>query len=194
MILETERLILRPWHEDDAEDLYLYAQDPRVGPSAGWPPHTSVDNSRDIISTVLSTTGTFAVVRKSTGRPAGSIGLTVGAGSSLKLPSDEAEIGFWIGVPFWGQGLIPEAVRALAGYGFEEMSLKKIWAGYFDGNEKSRRAQEKCGFVYSHTRENVYWRLMEEKRTEQVMVLTREKWREQMTAPDRSAPPAEKEA
>ena len=193
MILETARLILRPWHKDDAEDLYLYAQDPRVGPGAGWPPHTSVDNSRDIIRTVLSAPGTFAVVPKSTGRAAGSIGLTLGLAGSLKLPSDEAEIGFWIGTPFWGQGLIPEAVRALAEYGFEEMSLKKIWAGYFDGNEKSRRAQEKCGFVYSYTRENVYWRLMEEKRTEHVMVLTREKWREQMTA-NRAVPPAERKA
>ena len=53
-ILETERLILRPWTEDDAEELYKYASDPDVGPAAGWPPHTSVENSRDIISTVLS--------------------------------------------------------------------------------------------------------------------------------------------
>ncbi len=48
-ILETERLILRPWTVDDAEELYKYASDPDVGPAAGWPPHTSVENSRDII-------------------------------------------------------------------------------------------------------------------------------------------------
>ena len=54
MILQTERLILRPWCEDDAKDLYRYASDPEVGPPAGWPPHTSVENSREIIQTVLS--------------------------------------------------------------------------------------------------------------------------------------------
>ena len=49
MTLETERLILRPWEEADAEACYRYAKDPRVGPMAGWPVHTSVENSRQII-------------------------------------------------------------------------------------------------------------------------------------------------
>ena len=51
MQLATERLILRPWAETDAEDLYRYAKDDRVGPIAGWPPHSSVDNSAEIIRT-----------------------------------------------------------------------------------------------------------------------------------------------
>lgn len=54
MKLETKRLILRPWREDDAEDLYKYASDPDVGLPVGWQPHTSVENSRDIIKNVLS--------------------------------------------------------------------------------------------------------------------------------------------
>lgn len=54
MILRTERLILRPWQETDAESLYEYAKDLRVGPIAGWPVHTSVDNSRLIIRDVLT--------------------------------------------------------------------------------------------------------------------------------------------
>ena len=60
MIIKTERLILRPWEESDAEDLYLYAKDERVGPAAGWLPHTSVENSRKIIKTVLSEPETYA--------------------------------------------------------------------------------------------------------------------------------------
>ena len=74
MILETERLILRPWCEDDAEELYKYARDPEVGPPAGWAPHTSVENSRDIIRTVLSAPDTFAVCLKENGKAIGSIG------------------------------------------------------------------------------------------------------------------------
>lgn len=61
-MMETERLLLRPWQESDAEALYRWASDPEVGPAAGWSPHTSVENSRDIIRTVLDKEGTFAVV------------------------------------------------------------------------------------------------------------------------------------
>lgn len=64
--LETDRLILRPWDEADAEYLYNYAKDDRVGPIAGWPVHTSVENSREIIKNVLSKEGTYAVVLKET--------------------------------------------------------------------------------------------------------------------------------
>ena len=62
--LETSRLILRPWCDSDAQALYRWARDPEVGPSAGWAPHTSVENSREIIRTVLSEEGTFAVLLK----------------------------------------------------------------------------------------------------------------------------------
>ena len=62
MTFETNRIVLRPWAESDAEDLYRYARDPRVGPAAGWPVHTSVENSREIIRDVLSAEETYAVV------------------------------------------------------------------------------------------------------------------------------------
>ncbi|MBR0249269.1 MAG: GNAT family N-acetyltransferase, partial [Synergistaceae bacterium] len=61
MIRNTNRLILRSWEESDAEDLYRYASSPKVGPIAGWPVHTSVENSLDIIRNVLSAPETFAV-------------------------------------------------------------------------------------------------------------------------------------
>ena len=75
-MMETERLLLRPWQESDAEALYRWASDPEVGPAAGWSPHTSVENSREIIRTVLAEEGTFAVVRKGEdGGPIGAIGV-----------------------------------------------------------------------------------------------------------------------
>ena len=52
MRLETDRLILRSWYDSDAEELYKYAQNPQVGPVAGWPPHQSVEESLEIIRTV----------------------------------------------------------------------------------------------------------------------------------------------
>lgn len=114
------------------------AKNPKIGPIAGWPVHSSVENSREIIRTVLSEPETYAVVLKETEEPIGSIGLMIGDKSNLEIEMDEGEIGYWIGQPYWGQGLIPEAVRELIRYGFEEKNLKTIWCGYFDGNEKSK--------------------------------------------------------
>jgi len=176
MILETKRLILRPWQESDAESLYKYASDPTVGPAAGWPPHTSVENSREIIRDVLSAPETYAVIDRETGCAAGSIGLMIGSASNIGLSEAEGEIGYWIGVPYWGQGLIPEAVREMLRYAFEVLQLEKVWCGYFDGNDKSRRVQEKCGFEYQYTKENVPCSMLNELRTEHLTCLTREKW------------------
>lgn len=105
MRLETKRLILRPWRGEDAQSLYTYAKDPRVGPIAGWPPHTSAEESRRIIRDVLSADETYAVVLKDGGGgPVGSIGLQRGAAANLPLLEREAELGYWIGVPASGAG------------------------------------------------------------------------------------------
>lgn len=176
MILETERLILRPWEESDAEDLFQYANNPEVGPIAGWPVHTSIENSKEIIKSVLSSPETYAVVLKETMQPVGSIGLMIGSASNIGIPNTEGEIGYWIGVPYWGQGLIPEAVRKILSHGFNDLKLDKIWAGYFDGNTKSKRVQEKCGFRYHHTKENVPCALEGVFHTEHITCLSRAEW------------------
>lgn len=164
---------MRPWKESDAENLYEYAKDPNVGPIAGWPVHTSVENSREIIRDVLSAEETYAVCLKEDGKAIGSIGLMVGAASNLNIPDTEGEIGYWIGVPFWGRGLIPEAVNELLRHGFEDLKLDKIWCGYFEGNTKSKRVQEKCGFVYHHTNKDIEWKLMGDVRTEHITCMKR---------------------
>lgn len=175
MELITERLHLRPWREEDAESLFEYAKDPRVGPAAGWPVHTSVENSREIIRTGLSHKETYAVCLKENDRAIGSIGLYVGSESPLCQVENEGEIGYWIGVPFWGQGLIPEAVRELQRYAFEELQLQRLWCGYFHGNEKSKRAQEKCGFTYHHDRTIVGHRVVGDC-IEHVTTFSKEDW------------------
>ena len=177
MRLETERLILRPWLSSDAESLYKYAKDPEVGPIAGWPPHTSVENSREIIKNVLSADETYAVCLKEDNKAIGSIGLMIGNAGNLDLTDTEGEIGYWIGVPFWGKGYIPESAKELIRHGFEDLKLEKIWCGYIDGNIKSKRVQEKCGFTYHHTNRDIHWKLMDDIRTEHVTCLVREKWR-----------------
>lgn len=179
MELQTERLILRPWREGDAEALYKYAQNPNVGPIAGWPPHTSIENSREIIVTVLSAPENYAVVLKGTAEAIGSIGIMTSRSEihSAKMADNECEIGFWIGEPFWGQGLIPEAVNEVLRYAFENLRQTAVWCGYFDGNEKSKRVQEKCGFTYTHTEHNKPIPLMNDFRTEHFTKITLDDWR-----------------
>ena len=176
MQLTTERLILRPWAETDAGDLYRYAKDDRVGPIAGWPPHSSVDNSAEIIRTVFSAPETYAVCLKEDNRAIGSIGLMIGARSDKEIPDTEGEIGYWIGVPFWGRGYIPEAVREIQRHAFEDLGCTALWCGYCDGNGKSKRVQEKCGFTFHHTEEGVDCPLVGDVRTEHFTYLSREKW------------------
>ena len=173
MILETDRLMLRPWVEDDAEELYKYAKDPDVGPMAGWPVHTSVEKSREIIRSVLSAPETYAVCLKETGKPVGSIGLHR---NDLATQDDEYELGYWLGKPYWGQGLIPEASREVLRYAFEDLGMNRIWCGYYDGNEKSRRVQVKLGFEYQRRTEGIEVKLLNEVRTGHSNLMTKERW------------------
>lgn len=173
MTLETARLLLRPFTQADAPDLYEYARDPRVGPAAGWLPHKSLAESREIISSVFSAPNTFAVVDKPSGRAIGSAGF-VGRHQTL-LPGPDDEIGYALNPDFWGRGLMPEAVRELLRYGFEELGLQAIWCGHYDFNDKSRRVVEKCGFLYRFT-DKSWVELMNEERTELHYALTREEW------------------
>lgn len=144
--LETERLILRPFEERDAEQLFSYARDPRVGPAAGWKPHRDVEESRETIRTVLSESGTFAVVHRQDGRVIGSAGFTGRHRKEAGGPDDE--IGYSLDPAYWGRGLIPEAVEELLRYGFEDLGLHTIWCDHYDGNQKSKRVIRKCGFSF----------------------------------------------
>lgn len=179
MELQTKRLILRAWKESDAEALYKYARNPNVGPIAGWTPHTSVENSREIIKAVLSAPETYAVVLKETGEAVDSIGIMTVRSEihSAKIANNECEIGYWIGEPHWGQGLIPEAICEILRHAFEDLHLSSVWCGYYDGNEKSRHAQEKCGFIYHHTEHNKPVPLLNDFRTEHFTKISQQEWR-----------------
>lgn len=94
MRFETERLILRPWEEYDAESLYEYASDPAIGPIAGWPVHTSVENSLEIIKNVLAVPETYAICLKKDNKAIGSIGLMLNGTTDMTDKDDECELGY----------------------------------------------------------------------------------------------------
>ncbi len=176
-MLQTKRLILRRWEEGDAEDLYKYAKDPDIGPAAGWQPHKNVNESREIIKNVLNGAEAYAVCLKEDNKAIGAIELMHGGSLENELKNaDECELGYWIAKPFWGQGLIPEAACEMLRHAFDDLGMNKVWCGYYDGNEKSKRVQEKVGFVYQFTKENVKVRLMDETRTEHMSCITKEEW------------------
>ena len=174
--IETTRLRLRQWTEQDAEVLFKYASDPDVGPRAGWPPHQSVEESREVIRTVFANDHTWAIVLKETDELIGCMGYYTHEESNIGIGEMDAELGYWIGKPYWGQGLIPEASRALMRYAFEELGMRAVWCGYYDGNEKSRKVQTKLGFVYQHKTEGLEVRLMNEIRTGHCNLMTKERW------------------
>lgn len=182
MLLQTERLILRPWAASDAAALFEYAKDPAVGPIAGWPPHKSIAESLQVIQNVFCGQECYAVCRREDNLPIGCIELMLNGHTDMTDRDDECELGYWIGKPFWGQGLIPEAARELIRHGFEDLHMTTIWCGYYDGNEKSKRAQEKCGFQYQWTTENLDVPLMHEVRTGHVSCLRRAAWEAQRRA------------
>ncbi len=106
--LETPRLILRRFTEADAADVYEYAKNPEVGPAAGWPAHTSVENSLEIIQTVLDVPGNYAIVERSTGKVVGSAGFHTRRRE--RMGENDDELGYALCQSRWGRGYMPEAV------------------------------------------------------------------------------------
>ena len=146
-IMETERILLRPWDESDAGSLYKYASDPEVGPRAGWPPHKSIQESLEIIRSFFKNDNTWAVVLKSTSEVIGCAGYLPSSASNLKIDADQCEVGYWIARPYWGRGICSEALQLVVDHCFNEKGFSMLWGDYFPDNPASGRVMEKCGFT-----------------------------------------------
>ena len=145
-VMESDRIVLRPWQESDAGALFKYASDPEVGPRAGWPPHKSVEESLEVIRGIFSGEGMWAVVLKSTGEAIGCAGYLPSGASNLAIEEDQAEVGYWIARPYWDQGICTEALRMVIDYCFNEKGFSVLWGDFFPSNPASGRVMEKCGF------------------------------------------------
>lgn len=176
MLLTTDRLILRPWQVTDADSLFEYAKNPDVGPIAGWPPHKSVAESLNIIQIVFNRSECYAICEKGNNTAIGAVELKLNGYTDMTDQDDECELGYWLGKPFWGRGYVPEAAAEIIRHGFEDLQMKTIWCGYYDGNNKSKRVQEKLGFVYHHTCNEVPVSLMNEIRIGHTNYMTKEQW------------------
>lgn len=144
--LKTDRLILRRWKESDAEALFRYASDPELGPLAGWPPHKSVEESREVIRSVFCNDRTWAVKMNATGEPIGCVGYLTASASNLQIGSNDAEVGYWIARPHWGKGFCTEAMLMVVDFCFYGKGFDSLWGCFFPSNQASGRVMEKCGF------------------------------------------------
>lgn len=151
VVLTTDHLTLRCWSESDLKDLYEYARVDGVGQMAGWNPHHSMDESREILGSFIRGRKTFALEYQ--GKVIGSLGIE--QYSEKNYPELDhlqgREIGYVLSRDYWGQGLMPEAVMAVIGYLFDTVGLDFVLVGHFDWNRQSARVIEKCGFRYIKT-------------------------------------------
>jgi len=147
-VIHTQRLILRPWKPSDAEDLYEYASVDGVGQMAGWLPHQSIEESKMILNMFIEGKKTFAIEYE--GKVIGSLGVEEYDEEALPEFTEKRgrEIGYVLSKAYWGQGLMPEAVKAVIRWLLDEIGLDVIVCCHFTDNDQSRRVQEKCGFKH----------------------------------------------
>ena len=144
--METERIILRLWRKEDAENLFKYASDPDVGPRAGWAPHQSAEESREIIQKYFSNDRTWAIELKETGEIIGCVGYLLPDECNISIGENDAEVGYWVAKPYWNQGICTEALRLVVNYCFNKKGFHTLWGDYFVDNPASGHVMEKCGF------------------------------------------------
>ena len=173
-VLKTERLTLRPWRQEDLDDFYEYARVDGVGQMAGWLPHESREKSQEILNHFIEGKKTFAL--EYAGKAIGSLGIE--RYDEQRFPELESkkgrEIGYVLSRDYWGQGLMPEAVREVIRYLFEDVSLDFITCGHFLSNRQSARVQEKCGF--RHYAYGEFHTRMGTVEPDEMNILTREEW------------------
>ncbi len=150
VFLETERLVIRPWKNEDLNDFYEYASIHDVGKMAGWKPHTSKEESQEILTMFIADKKTFALALKENKKVIGSIGIekiSIDFGepySSLR----GREIGYVLSKDYWGQGLMPEAVTRVMEYCYQELNCEFLQCTHDFENDQSKRVIKKVGFQY----------------------------------------------
>lgn len=150
--LETERLILRPFAPSDAPDVQRLAGERAIADTTLGIPHPYADGIAE--HWIASHQAIFdegagvqlAITRKPDATLVGAIGL-VGI-----VKGHQAEMGYWIGVPYWSQGFCTEAARAVVAFAFSELGLVRVYAAYLLRNPASGRVMQKIGMRYEGCR------------------------------------------
>ncbi|PKG33368.1 GNAT family N-acetyltransferase [Methanoregula sp.] len=146
MQIITPSTILRDWSADDTPSLVRFANNPRIAATLrdGFPsPYTSGDAERFIAQATASGGHNLVLAIEVDGQACGGIGVH----PLEDVYRRTAEIGYWLSEPYWGRGIVTDAVRAIVPVAFDRYNLARIQAGIFENNPASMRVLEKCGFV-----------------------------------------------
>ncbi len=173
--LETRRLLLREWRDDDANDVYAYASGEKVGPMAGWKPHESVEETESLLKMFREQDETWALELKETGKVVGSLGLHKSAKPGVDY---DRELGYVLAEPYWGRGLIPEAARRAIEFAFEDLKIDTLLVSHFPFNFQSKKVIEKLGFEYCARLENSWTRYDGVALDEIVYLMTKQRYRD----------------
>jgi RimJ/RimL family protein N-acetyltransferase len=146
-VLQSDRLTLRPFEPDDAADVQRLAGNWKIADTTLNVPHPYDDGmAEEWISTHRpefdeGKRAIFAVTRTADGQLIGAIGLTI------DRTFDRAELGYWIGEPYWGSGYCSEAAKTVIRYAFEKLALNRIHACYLERNPASGKVLKKIGMT-----------------------------------------------
>jgi RimJ/RimL family protein N-acetyltransferase len=143
-VLRTERLVLRAPRPADAKAIAMLANDRRIAENTSRLPHPyRLADAEGFVAAVNKVAGEASFVVTTHG------GDLIGCCGIGALRDDEPEVGYWLGVPFWGNGYATEAVRAVLDHAFSELGHDVVFGGARVSNPASRRVLEKCGFQWT---------------------------------------------
>jgi RimJ/RimL family protein N-acetyltransferase len=144
VVLETERLILRAPRLEDAKTVAKLANDRRIAENTARIPHPyGLADAKQFIASVNQTDGETAfLVTLADERVIGACGIA-------QLDGENPEVGYWLGVRYWGKGYATEAARAVIDYAFDHFDYGALYSSARVTNPASRRVLEKCGFQWT---------------------------------------------
>jgi RimJ/RimL family protein N-acetyltransferase len=146
-VLETERLILRAPRLGDAKAVALLANDRRIAENTARIPHPyRLADAEDFIAGANLGSETVFLIAKRNGQGNAQ---AIGACGWMQIDRHPPEIGYWLGVKFWGKGYATEAVRAVIDYAFTDLDCESLQSAARVTNPASRRVLEKCGFQWT---------------------------------------------
>lgn len=151
-VIETERLILRPFEPEDAQPMFRnWASDSEVTKFLTWPTHTSVEVTKQVVGDWCARNTDvrkylWAIEWKEIKEPIGSISAV-----EIEEKTETVTIGYCIGRRWWGKGIMPEALQAVIAFFFEEVGASRIEACHDTHNPNSGRVMRKCGMTYEGT-------------------------------------------
>ena len=142
--LRTARLVLRPFTAADAPAIQKYAGAPEVASTTTNIPHPYPDGGAEewIATHAEGWKQGRQLTLAITSEAAGLVGAV---GLMIEPDHHRAELGYWVGVPFWGRGYATEAAEALLAYAFDNLDLHRVEASFFSRNPASGRVMEKIG-------------------------------------------------